>query len=92
MGLERGAVVEKLDGAWSARFSFRSGAWSSDQGTIDRSVERSKDQNWLEHGALDFLSGLEHGAVIRVQLTGAWSEDAKIGWSAERWRPPNGPH
>ena len=41
MGLERGAVVEKLDGAWSG-----------DQGTIDRSVERSKDQNWLEHGAL----------------------------------------
>ena len=41
MGLERGAVVEKFDGAWS-----------DDQGTIDRSVERSKDQNWLEHGAL----------------------------------------
>ena len=41
MGLERGAVMEKLDGAWSG-----------DQGTIDRSVERSKDQNWLEHGAL----------------------------------------
>ena len=52
MGLECGPVVEKLDGAWSARFSFRSGAWSGDQGTIDRSVERSKDQNWLEHGAL----------------------------------------
>ena len=52
MGLERGAVVEKLDGAWSARFSFRPGAWSGDQGTIDWSVERSKDQNWLEHGAL----------------------------------------
>ena len=52
MGLERGAVVEKLDGAWSARFSFRPGAWSGDQGTIDWSVERWKDQNWLEHGAL----------------------------------------
>ena len=52
MGLERGAVVEKSDGAWSARFSFRPGAWSGDQGTIDRSVERSKDQNRLEHGAL----------------------------------------
>ena len=52
MGLERGVVVEKLDGAWSARFSFRPGAWSGDQGTIDRKVEQSKDQNWLEHGAL----------------------------------------
>ena len=41
MGMERGVVVEKLDGAWSC-----------DQGTIGRSVERSKDQNWLEHGAL----------------------------------------
>ena len=40
MGLERGAVVEKLDGAWSARYSFRPGAWSGDQGTIDWSVER----------------------------------------------------
>ena len=49
-------------------------------------------ENWMERGPLDFLSGLERGAVIRVQLTGAWSKDAKIGRSAERWRPPNGPH
>ena len=48
MGLERGAVVEKLDGAWSARFSFRSGAWSGDQGTIDWSVER-RYKNRVEH-------------------------------------------
>ena len=52
MGLERGAVVEKLDGAWSARFSFRPGAWSGDQGTIDWSVER-RCKNRVERGALE---------------------------------------
>ena len=52
MEMERGAVVEKLDGAWSG-----------DQGTIDRSVER--------------------GAVKSNSLR-AWSEDTKIGRSAER--------
>ena len=36
MGLECEAVVEKLDGAWSASVSFRPGAWSGDQGTIDQ--------------------------------------------------------
>ena len=41
----------------------------------------------MERGAPDFLSGLEPGAVIKIKLTGAWSEDAKIGRSAERWRP-----
>ena len=39
MGLERGAVVGKLDGALSARFSFRPGVWTGDQGTIDRGVK-----------------------------------------------------
>ena len=43
----------------------------------------------MERGALDFLSDLERGAVIRVQLTAVWSEDAKIGRSAEtpEWAP-----
>ena len=52
MGLERGAVVEKVDVAWSARFSFRHGAWSADQDTIDQSVER-RCKIWAEHGALE---------------------------------------
>ena len=52
MGLERGAVVEKLDGAWSARFSFRREAWSGDQGTIDRSVEQ-RCKNRAERGVLE---------------------------------------
>ena len=27
----------------------------------------------------------------QINSLGAWSEDAKIGRSVERWRPPNGP-
>ena len=34
---------------------------------------------------------VERGAVKSNSLR-ALSKDAKIGWSAERWRPPNGPH
>ena len=48
-------------------------------------------ENWMERGVLDFFSVLERGAVIRVQLTGAWSKDAKIGWSVEGWRPRKDP-
>ena len=44
--------MEKFDGAWSARFSFRPGAWSRDQGTIDRSLER-RCKNRAERGALE---------------------------------------
>ena len=53
MGLERGAEVEKLDGAWSARFCFRPGG---DQGTIDRCVER-RCKNREERGALETRTG-----------------------------------
>ena len=52
MGLEHGAVVEKLDGAWSAKFSFRPGAWSGDHGTIDPNMER-RCKNRAEHRALE---------------------------------------
>ena len=52
MGLERVAVVEKQDGAWSAGFSFGPGAWSGDQSTIDWSVER-RCKNRAERGALE---------------------------------------
>ena len=80
MGLERGAIVEKLDGAWSARFSFRLGAWSGDQGTIDRSMEQ-RCKNRVKPGALETpervpleLKQKSSGARSAIEyFTGAWS-------------------
>ena len=43
-----------------------------------------------EGGAWSAGYMLERGAVKSDSL-GAWSEDAKIGRSVERWRPPNEP-
>ena len=66
MGLERGAVVEKLDGAWSAISFFRLGAWSGDQGTIDRSVER-RCKNRVEGVALETPEQALH-ALIKADI------------------------
>ena len=44
----------------------------------------------IETGSMERWVCVEPGAVMSNSLVG-WSEDAKIGRSAERWRPQTGP-